>query len=113
MKINESDFNNLVDATLEWIENYLDECDVDIDYETSAGILTLEFENGSKVIINRQTPVAQLWLAARSGGFHFNYDNEQQQWFWDKEDTPFCHILNQVCLDQGAFSNSDIDFCQE
>ncbi|MDM8545323.1 iron donor protein CyaY [Candidatus Venteria ishoeyi] len=113
MKINESDFNHLVDATLEWVENYLDERDVDIDYETSAGILTLEFENGSKLIINRQAPVSQLWLAARSGGFHFDYDDEQKQWRWDKDGTTFCHILNQVCLEQGAFSSSDIDFCQE
>ncbi len=63
----ESEFNQQVDDTLISIEEALDELDLDIDYETSGGILTITLENGSKIIINRhsKTTVAsgeRWWL---------------------------------------------------
>lgn len=72
--LEESDFHERVDAVLEAIENALEQADADIDSEINAGILTLEFDNRSKVIINRQTPNRELWVAAKSGGFHFRFD---------------------------------------
>lgn len=70
----ESDFHERVDAVLEAIENEVEATDADIDSEINAGILTLEFVNRSKVIVNRQTPNRELWVAAKSGGFHFHFD---------------------------------------
>lgn len=67
----ESEFNEVVDAVLLAIEQALEQADGDIDFETVAGILTIECGDGSKIIINRQTPNREIWLAARSGGFHF------------------------------------------
>ncbi len=56
------------------LEASFDDVDADIDAALSAGILTLTFENNSKVIVNRQTPNREIWVAARSGGFHFRFD---------------------------------------
>ena len=70
----ESDFHERVDAVLEAIENEIEAADADVDSEINAGILTLEFANRSKVIVNRQTPNRELWVAAKSGGFHFRFD---------------------------------------
>ena len=70
----ESSFHNTVDAALIAIENALDDCDADIDSELTNGILTLGFEDDSKVIVNRQTPNREIWVAAKSGGFHFRHD---------------------------------------
>ena len=70
----ESEFHQRVDGILRDIESALEAVDTDIDTETNGGILTLEFANGSKVIINRQTPTRELWVAAKSGGFHFRFD---------------------------------------
>lgn len=67
----ESEFNKLVDDTLLRIEQAIDASGVDIDYETAAGILEMEFEGGSKIIINRQGATQEIWVAAKSGGFHF------------------------------------------
>lgn len=82
--MNESEFNDIVDDVLvsieDAIEDACDESGADIDYETSSGILTVSFTNGTQIIINRQTPLKQIWLAARQGGFHFDYDNDSQQW---------------------------------
>jgi CyaY protein len=76
----ESEFNQLVDQTLETIELALDEVDSDIDYEIGGGVLTVTFENGSCLVFSRQLPTRQLWLAARAGGFHYEYDEEAGDW---------------------------------
>jgi CyaY protein len=68
--MNESDFHSAVDAVLARIESSLeDEDGVDVDLES--GILTVTCGDGSRVIVNRQTPNREIWVAARSGGFHF------------------------------------------
>ena len=74
IRLEESDFHERVDALLASIENDLESAEADIDSEINAGILTLEFANRSKVIINRQTPNREIWVAAKSGGFHFRFD---------------------------------------
>ncbi len=71
----ETEFNQLVDETLQRIEAGIDASGADIDYETSAGILTLSFADGSKIVINRQGAHQELWVAARAGGFHFRWSD--------------------------------------
>jgi CyaY protein len=71
----ETEFNQAVDAIFLNIEAALDACDTDIDTETAAGILTLEFDNGSKIILNRQGPTQEIWVAAKSGGYHYRLQN--------------------------------------
>ena len=100
--MNESQFNQRVDETFEKIEEALDGCGVDIDYETVGGILTLMFENNSKIIINRQTPVQQIWVAAKSGGYHFNYDADRDQWIKDDVGTELFTALSQYCTEQAG-----------
>ena len=62
--MNESDFNQLAEDTMTEIEEAIDDCGVDIDYDSAGGILTLEFSNGSQIMVNKQTPLSQLWVAA-------------------------------------------------
>ena len=102
--MNESDFNDIVDDILIEIEDAIEEvCDdtgADIDYETSSGILTLSFTNGSQIIINRQTPLKQIWVAAKQGGFHFDFNSESQQWLCRGKEL-FC-ALSEYCSDQSG-----------
>jgi CyaY protein len=72
----ESDFHKRVDAILALVENAMDNAESDIDAELNGGILSLTFENGSKIIINRQTPNREIWVAAKSGGFHFRHEEK-------------------------------------
>ena len=51
--------------------------------ENSGGVLTVRFDNGSQLILSRQPALRQLWVAARSGGFHFDYDEGSQLWLCD------------------------------
>lgn len=41
------------------------------------GVLEIEFEDGSKMIINRHAAAKEIWVAARSGGHHFRHDGSQ------------------------------------
>lgn len=99
----ESEFNDKVDDTLIQIEDALDNVDADLDYETAGGILTITIEsNNSKVIINRQLPLSQLWVAAKSGGFHFNYDDATQTWLKDNNQQELFSALSQYCTEQSG-----------
>ena len=67
----ETEFNQLVDDQFLAIEEAIDASEADIDYETQGGILTLEFNDRSQIVINRQTPMRQIWVASKFGGHHF------------------------------------------
>ncbi len=68
----ESEFHGAVDAILSRVEASLEgEDDLDVDLES--GILTITCADDTKIIVNRQTPNREIWVAARSGGFHFRW----------------------------------------
>ena len=71
----ESGFIVATDETLARIGLALDEAletgNTDVDWTLNDGILEIECEDGSKVIVNRHVPNREIWVAARSGGFHF------------------------------------------
>jgi CyaY protein len=66
----ESEFHRAVDAVLERIESCVENHD-ELDVDVEAGVLTITCPDDSRVIVNRQTPNREIWVAARSGGFHF------------------------------------------
>lgn len=71
----ESEFHTRADAALAAIERALEEGDVEADFELKeGGILEIEFDDGSKMIVNRHGAAREIWVAARSGGFHFRWD---------------------------------------
>ena len=68
--MNESDFHSAVDAVLARIEAGIETAD-SLDVDLESGILTITCPDDSRVIVNRQTGNREIWVAARSGGFHF------------------------------------------
>jgi CyaY protein len=55
------------------LDRWLQDDVVDIDAQRSGGLLEMSFPNGSKIVLNTQAPLRELWLAARSGGYHYKY----------------------------------------
>ncbi|OCR25824.1 frataxin [Pseudomonas syringae] len=102
MSLTEARFHDLVDATQQSLEDIFDESGLDVDLENSAGVLTVKFENGSQLIFSRQEPLRQLWLAARSGGFHFDYDEEEKRWVCDSSDELLSEMLARITLEQAS-----------
>ena len=90
----ESEFNQRVDDTLDAIEAVLDEAETDLDYLISGGVLTIICENRSQIILTRQAPISQLWVATRTGGYHFDYDGDKG-WVLDSDGTPLSELMNR------------------
>lgn len=71
----ESEFLTLADATLNTISTALEQAcdatDLDLECSRSGNVLDIEFADGSKIIVNSQAPLQQMWVAAKSGGFHY------------------------------------------
>ncbi|WPC74032.1 iron donor protein CyaY [Vibrio porteresiae] len=93
--MNETEFHQLVDIQLQAVEEMIDDSEADIDYETVGNVMTLDFEDRSQVIINRQEPMKEIWLASRSGGFHFRYDGSQ--WLCTKTGVEFITMVKEEC----------------
>ena len=70
-QLSENDFLSMADRLLTRIEDLIESADIDADCTRQDNVLTIEFENGSKIIINSQTPNREIWLAAKSGGYHY------------------------------------------
>jgi CyaY protein len=102
----ESEFNQKVDDTLIGIEDALDNCEADLDWDLAGGILTIECANGSQVIVNRQAPTQQIWVASKGGGFHFDFcegkGDEEDRWLQGDLEL-FAH-LNQALSEQSGES---------
>ena len=56
-----------------------DATDADVDVQRSGGMVTLVFDNRSQIIINQQKPLQEMWMATRSGGYHYCFDGQHWQ----------------------------------
>lgn len=71
--MNDSDFIRLTDAAFARIQQGLESAGLDFELPAD-GILEIEFDDDSKIVINRHSAAREIWVAARSGGFHFRHD---------------------------------------
>lgn len=106
----ESEFNDLVDETLQLIEDAIDEQELDVDCENSGGILTIDCSaegNGSNALIfSRQLATQELWLAAKSGGYHYRYDVGKKSWLGTREGS--ATLQEQLKQDFAAQAQADL-----
>ena len=77
-----------------------DETDADIDNQRVGGMITLVFANRSQIVINLQKPLHEIWMAARSGGYHYKYDG--QRWMDTKGAGEFfAHLSREASAQSG------------
>jgi CyaY protein len=107
MTLSAARYHDLIDAVQQAVEDVFDDSDLDVDLENSAGVLTIRFDNGSQLILSRQEPLRQLWVAARSGGFHFDYDEASGSWICDTSEEPLSELMNRVTREQTGL---ELDF---
>lgn len=101
----ESEFLALADSTLNAIEAALeqasDDTGLDVECTRSGNVLEIEcIDNGSKIIVNSQAPMQELWLAARSGGFHFQYNGAR--WISARDGAELYATLSAAVSEQGG-----------
>jgi CyaY protein len=73
--MDEKEFAAAAERALERIEAALEASGIDADTELKeGGVLEIEFADGSRMIVNRHGAAREIWVAAKSGGFHFRWD---------------------------------------
>lgn len=84
----DTEYHQLADSLMLTIEQQVDDLTADLDYESAAGILELIFTDKSKIVINKQAPLHQVWVATKFNGHHFELregkwiDNRSGAEFW-------------------------------
>lgn len=92
--MNDSEYNLIADELILAVEENLDDCPVDIDYESVSGLLELIFLNGTKIVINKQAPLHQIWVATKFNGHHFEY--QDGQWIDNRGAGEFWQFISQA-----------------
>lgn len=97
----EAEFEKLAETALGQIRHAVEASVADVDVEAKGdGVLELEFEDGSKMVINRHSAAREIWVAARSGGFHFRWDG--QAWRDTRDKTELFAALSKLVSSHGA-----------
>jgi CyaY protein len=101
----ESEFLEMAEATMDRIEAALErasgESDLDVECSRSGNVLEIEFiDNGSKIIVNSQAPMQEIWVAAKSGGFHYKRDGER--WIDTRDQSELFAALSRMVSEQAG-----------
>ena len=103
------EFMDRAEQLLKAVESCCDDIneqsDADIDNQRVGGMVTLEFTDGSQIVVNLQKPLHEVWLASRSGGYHFRFD--QGRWLDTKGQGEF---FAQISNDASAQSRQALVF---
>ncbi len=95
-----STYEQAIEDTLQMIERHIDTLDADIDQDTGDGILTLILPDRSRIILNRQAPLKELWVAARSGGYHLSW--QEPRWWCVKTGEGLMTLMGRILAEQGV-----------
>ncbi|MDO5686346.1 MAG: iron donor protein CyaY [Neisseria sp.] len=90
----ESEFLRVSDRIFAYIEESLEDLDDDFDCYTLGNVLTIEHADGAQIIINRHLANGELWIAAKSGGYHFA--PQAGVWYSERDRADFFTVLNRV-----------------
>ena len=102
----DSEFMDLAERVLKGVEASCDRINdntqADIDNQRTGDMVTLVFANRSQIVINLQKPLHEIWLAARSGGYHYKF--ESGQWMDTKGQGEFFVNLSRFASEQAGCS---------
>ena len=105
-RLTDADYQARTSAVLASVEaavdRWLQQDVIDIDADRTGGLLELSFPNGSKIVLNAQPPLQELWLAARSGGLHFRWTGER--WVDTRGQREFYEALSTCASEQAGKS---------
>lgn len=79
-------YTKRVDDCLKRVAQWLESFDPDeLDYSTTDGVVSLQFKDGTRYVLNRQAAASQVWFAAGARAWHYNYDEVGQRWVDDRD----------------------------
>ncbi|MBN4059084.1 iron donor protein CyaY [Endomicrobium sp. AH-315-J14] len=80
MALSESEFEHVADEELQHLMEVLIDCNDGIEADLESGVLTLEFEDDDKFVINSHRAAGQIWMAAMRTAWHFDYQDDSKTW---------------------------------
>jgi CyaY protein len=102
--LSDADYQRVAGAVLASIESaadrWLQDDVIDIDTQRTGGLLELVFPNDSRIVVNLQPPLQEIWLAARAGGYHFRH--VAGRWLDTRDGSEFFEALSRQASAQGG-----------
>jgi CyaY protein len=102
--LSDADYQRLTSQVLASIEatadRWLQDDVIDVDTHRTGGLLELVFPDDSRIVVNTQPPLHEIWLAARAGGYH--YRNVQGRWLDTRDGSEFFDALSRQASAQGG-----------
>jgi CyaY protein len=102
--LTDTDYLDRAEALLRAVELCCDrineESDADVDNQRVGGMITLTFANRSQIVINLQKPLHEVWMAAKAGGFHYQFNSGA--WHDTKQRSEFFTDLTRYASEQAG-----------
>ncbi len=76
----------------------------DLDVELAGDVLTLRFKDGQRFILNAHGAAKQLWLAAKTQAWHFDYVPARKAFVATKTGDELLDTLGRVVGDKLGFA---------
>ncbi len=90
-------FLQLSDACLQRIAVWLERFDPDeADFATTDGVVTIEFADRTRYVLNRQTAADQMWFAAGARAWHYDWNPARERWLCDKDGHDLYERISEV-----------------
>ena len=103
-ELTDAEYHRLTAGVLSAIEQTIDcwlqQDVIDIDAHRTGGLLELVFPDRSRIVVNTQPPLHELWLASRAGGFH--YRHVQGRWVDTRDGSDFHAVLSREASAQAG-----------
>jgi len=96
----DGEFQARCERVLRAIEDGIDRCGAEVETSRHGPVLELEFDDGSKMVVNGNAVLQELWVAARAGGFHFGFDGER--WLDTRSGDELFACLSRLVSQQGG-----------
>lgn len=82
--------------------------DLDVDFQDN-NVLTITFEDDSQIVINKHQSNQEIWIAAKSGGYHFHWDEQKNDWLDNRSEINFVNLLIACIEQQSGMKNLKLD----
>ena len=95
------EYARLADDCLEQVAAWLEDFDPDeVDFVTSDGVLTIEFPDATRFVLNRQAAASQMWFAAGARAWHYDWDAGHSTWVDDRDGHQLSDRVGEVVSDK-------------
>jgi CyaY protein len=95
--VTESEYEALAYPELTRLVRALDDLESDaFEAELAGDILTLEFRDGTRYVVNSHRAARQIWMAAERSAWHYDWVADKKAWIASKSGDELWSTLERV-----------------